>query len=300
MIRQRRPNTHSVSGRMLLPLDFWYHRRQPSILLGLFIIIGLITAYVYYDAGIPLSSPPSLLSTTTAVAATTEPTIVADQKVYDAVATQPGEDPPVFEFLDPVDMTKHMRARHTYQTIDQAHRQGLYHTGVWIHVTDSTGQKLLLLKRGPHLVTCPNSWGLVGEHTNRDETPLETVQRALVEELWGGRNATYTHRVQFLRKITDHPVFYLRDYGPSRQYRIDRQITYLYEVGMKHTSDQVVLELDDEVADHQWISLDDYRQWMQRDATTKNYVDFCHSTITRLGNFALEKLLHTKERQEYY
>lgn len=275
-----------------------------KLLLRLLVLVLLAWCILYHNAGIPrASSAPSLALLTAKTVIVSGTGMPADQKVYDVIPGQMGQTMPVFEFLDSVDMTGYMQPQQHYRNIDETHLQGLYHTGVWIHVTTSSSSlnnsriiQLLLLKRGPHLVTCPNSWGLVGEHTIKAETPLETVQRALVEELWGGSNQSYSEGVEFIRPLTSHPVFYFRDYGPIRQGRIDRQLTYLYEVRMRpRQSDSgstiPYLELDNEVADHQWIALDDYQQWMQRDAAAAaDHVDFCHSTITRLGEFSLEKL----------
>ena len=287
------------------------------------------------------SSSSLLLLRPTGISAATA-TGQATQKVYDVFATNLTSL--YFNFLDFVDMsitpdnsTKkqyNMVPRQEYMTLNDAHLEQLVHTGVWIHVTtdatnggDDDDLQILLLKRGPQLMTCPNMWGLVGEHTNGNETPPETVQRALVEELWGGKGndnkeaiaKIFHSRVAFIRNITEYPVYYYRNYGPSGQYRVDRQVTYLYEVRLKHntsssSSAPAILKLDDEVVDHKWISLTDYRKWMQRDmaaatnSTTsasrkKEYAsrkkeydaqDFCHSTILKLGLFSLERLKTTQ------
>lgn len=210
----------------------------------------------------------------------------ADQKVYDLVS-----DENDFQFLDEIDPDTSLQSKGYYLTIDQAHRQGKFHMGAWIHLTDSSGDKVLLLKRGPNLVTCPNSWGLIGEHTQRDETPLETVQRALVEEVWGGSNATYED-IRWIQNLTEFPVYYYRDYGD----RVDRQLTYVYDVRMKEPAKDIFLKLDDEVADYQWISLDDYKKWMVDDAA-QGHKYFCHTSITELSLLALKQLMLLNRRR---
>mgnify|MGYP007080230390 CR=1 FL=1 len=65
-------------------------------------------------------------------------------------------DYPLFGFMDEVNTSQYLRPA-GYMSLDQTHREGRYHMGAWIFVTDVTGDKVLLLERGPQLVTCPNS-----------------------------------------------------------------------------------------------------------------------------------------------
>ena len=329
MIRKRkRTDSHHVHRKFL------FGNRKSKLTWGILLLLGVAVIVFSPRNGRANESSLSIVASSlwqlpspTGISSATA-TRQATQKVYDIVSTIPNQNPPKFTFLDFLDMsitndtttatrTKpyNIVPRPNYRTLNDAHLEGLVHTGVWIHVTATTTNadsnvQVLLLKRGPQLVTCPNMWGLVGEHTNGNETPRETVQRALMEELWSDEShdniAALVHsRVAFVRPITPRPVYYVRDYGPGHENRVDRQITYLYEVRMRHTRDQVILRLDDEVADHQWISLKSYREWMQRDvaaATTSTssgtslqkdeyYAqDFCHSTILRLGLFSLERL----------
>jgi ADP-ribose pyrophosphatase YjhB (NUDIX family) len=167
-------------------------------------------------------------------------------------------------------------------------------------ITDATGKKVLLLRRGPQVVTCPNSWSVVGEHAMRDETPLKTVQRALVEELWGGNNRSYTRDVGFIKNLTSNPVYYFKDYGPEKENRVDQSPIYLYEVRFKRKHADIALKLDEEAANHQWIDVDELLLWMQRDAIEAKYKDFCDPTISKLIQFLLERLksLHTNQDAE--
>lgn len=45
--------------------------------------------------------------------------------------------------------------------IDAVHRTGAPHRGVWLFVVDSQ-ERVLLVHRSPRMVTCPNTWSLVG------------------------------------------------------------------------------------------------------------------------------------------
>jgi hypothetical protein len=42
---------------------------------------------------------------------------------------------------------------------------------------------LLFLQRSQDVVTCPSTWSVLGEHANRDETPIQSVLRGIQEEL---------------------------------------------------------------------------------------------------------------------
>ena len=205
-------------------------------------------------------------------------------KIYEFVS--PSQE---LKFLEPVDV-KHQVKTVGYLPIDQVHRQEKIHSGAWVVVTDQTGDKVLLLKRGPQLVTCPNTWGLVGEHSNGDESAFQTVQRALVEELWGGSNQTYERDVAFVRSLTVHPLFFLLAYNNQR---VDRQLTFLYEVRFRQPSPQIQLKLDDEVFDHQWINLQDLGKWIHSDKANH---DFCHARLVQLNQIVLQKLLALREK----
>jgi hypothetical protein len=184
---------------------------------------------------------------------------VKTQRVYDF---RSGLSEP--KFLDKVDVDRHLmipssststkQEQEQFQTLDETHLNGRVHTGVWVHVIDSTyvhsnTHRLLLLKRGPQLVTCPSSWGLVGEHTNYFEQPSETTFRAIVEEIFGGGTVLnmvhprsgndggglLRNQVNYyegtnvsaddaenkpnmiidvaIDQLSDHPFYYLRDYG---------------------------------------------------------------------------------------
>jgi 8-oxo-dGTP pyrophosphatase MutT (NUDIX family) len=182
--------------------------------------------------------------------------------------------------------------------IDEVHVKGLVHFGAWIFVTDVTNQKVLLLKRGPQLVTCPNSWSLVGEHALGDESPLTTAERGIAEELGIANHNIGNSRqhkqapVMEVSRLLPYPIYYRRHYGPTNGNRIDRQLTYLWWVRLLRPYQELnnMLTLDEEVADLQWVSLPDLRSWVDRDISKRNtngsspppHLDFCHHTIQEL------------------
>jgi hypothetical protein len=179
----------------------------------------------------------------------------------------------------------------------------MIHCGAWIHVIDSSlsddTAKILSLKRGEKLVTCPSSWGLLGEHTYRDEPAIETVRRAVLEEL----GSTYLDHLDAhgsIRNLTEYPVYYERDYGATNANRIDRQVTCLWLVemnfhkpGSRREQADELLQLDDEVAGHSWLKLDEFEIRVKSDIELKS---FCHDTILTLLMFGIEriKMLRTK------
>ena len=69
--------------------------------------------------------------------------------------------------------------------IDAAHRQGVPHRGVWLHVLTEADGCLLLVHRSPQMVTCPASWSIIGEHNAGREEDSDCARRAVREELPG-------------------------------------------------------------------------------------------------------------------
>lgn len=170
----------------------------------------------------------------------------------------------------------------TLVPIDDAHRQGLLHSGAWIAVLDSDG-KSLVLTRGPHLVTCPNSYSLLGEHTLGSEQPLHTVRRGIKEEL----GSAMLKHIGSIQELPDSPVYYFRDYGISNENRIDRQVTYLWLVEMDLPGALLPLKMDDEVADSDWVDGDTLQSWFtEGNRNMLNNGDtgrrICHVTILSL------------------
>jgi ADP-ribose pyrophosphatase YjhB (NUDIX family) len=210
--------------------------------------------------------------------------------------------------IDPLQELKHFG----FEGIDKTHRNGYLHQGAWIYVLDSSIKgtqepNILLLKRGSELVTCPNKWMLIGEHTFRDESPLYTARRGLREEI-GEAALDYIDKNGSIRKLKSLPVYYERDYGAQNGGRIDRQITYFWIVEMnadksesteRQTFDEWdnLLKFDSEVADHKWMPLKDFADWVLEDAKNSSR-DFCHETIHSFLSLGIDRLNVLREKRE--
>jgi 8-oxo-dGTP pyrophosphatase MutT (NUDIX family) len=212
--------------------------------------------------------------------------------------------------LDPVNPTADVEST-GFVNIDFAHRAGMVHNGNWIalvdsHLSSSNGKqrrehqqqlqqrqpRILLLKRGKDMVTCPNSWALVGEHAYRDEPPIETTRRAIREELGSTFSDLLDSDNASIGTLTEYPLYYERYYGPKNGNRVDRQLTWLWLVEVdleaeKRNGADVSLHLDDEVADHKWVPLDELERWLEADVLLK---DFCHDTIFSLLQLVLKRM----------
>mmetsp|Transcript_18127 Transcript_18127/g.51886 ORF Transcript_18127/g.51886 Transcript_18127/m.51886 type:complete len:276 (-) Transcript_18127:130-957(-) len=188
--------------------------------------------------------------------------------------------PAFLQEVDPDEITKG-----GVVSIDHAHRHGLMHMGAVVLVSDVRGD-VLLLKRGSHLATCPNSWGVLGEHSVSDEGPLDNAKRGVSEEL--GRDAL--DAVSSFNKLTEYPVYMDREFGNNGA--ADRQLLYMWEARMDKTKENIRLGLDEEVADHQWISLSEYLDWIDRDLKKSESAsrDFCCDIVAKIRQFEAERL----------
>uniref|UniRef100_A0A7S4IX81 Nudix hydrolase domain-containing protein n=1 Tax=Odontella aurita TaxID=265563 RepID=A0A7S4IX81_9STRA len=216
---------------------------------------------------------------------TTSPSI-PDVQIFDF---PPGFDEP--SHMDPLDPS--VLLPRGFVGIDTAHRQGRIHVGSIMYVIDTRGL-VLLLRRGPDLVTCPGTWSVVGEHHFRDEEPRDAARRGIIEEL--GR-AFWDGGVEGVSELTPLPLYYIRDYGSANENRVDRQLTYLWEVRLKKDHEVVHLELDEEVADHRWVSLGTFKKWLEDDGADDVFKDFCHETIAILLQQGLDGLENRLDRQ---
>merc|ERR1711957_238700 len=132
-------------------------------------------------------------------------------------------------------------------------------------------------------------WSLLGEHSNVDESSIETVVRGLGEELGLGSPGIDTTDVPGARTLelhpnhnaeekvfvtlqhaTEFPLYYIRHYGPRNDDRVDRQLTYLWSAKFSKNHEEIKWQFDDEVADHTWMSLDAALAWLAEDATKYN------------------------------
>lgn len=228
--------------------------------------------------------------------------IIVILAIWSLVVMGTGEDndQQVFTYQDPSFNQSHLNTvnpqtdlkSNGFMGIDRAHRDGRVHTGSWIYVIDTSlanndsSPRILLLKRDNQLVTCPGTWGLIGEHTYRDESPIATARRAIYEEL-GNRLLVHVQKSGSIRSLTQHPVLYDRHYGPDNGDRIDRQVTYLWLVELnlpvvdRVSAAERLLDLDGEVSEHTWIDLKVLEKWVMNNSTETS-LDFCHSTITSL------------------
>ena len=184
--------------------------------------------------------------------------------------------------LAPINVTNDLVPRSNLYLIDEVHLEGLIHFGAWIWISDSEG-KVLVLKRGPHLVTCPNSYGLLGEHTLGRENPRQTWRRAITEEL----GASMLRHIKSVKLLQEVPLYYFRDYGAQNSNRIDRQLTYLWWIKMDRPGTLLPLKLDSEVSHHDWIEAETLQMWFDEAhdniARSRSVGDrMCHDTIVTL------------------
>jgi hypothetical protein len=192
------------------------------------------------------------------------------------------------EHLTPINATGDLSARSALSSIDEAHRQGLIHSGAWMWIEDVDG-KVLVLKRSPHLVTCPNSYSLVGEHAQGFEVPYETWRRAIREELG---EAMLGH-IKSVEHLQGSPVYYFRDYGIQNSNRIDRQLTYLWWIKMDKVGSQLPIKPDVEIAHHDWIDTRTLQDWLNEahnnlSSTGSVGSRLCHETIVTLWETVLK------------
>jgi isopentenyldiphosphate isomerase len=187
------------------------------------------------------------------------------------------------------------------ESIDAAHRNGILHTGGILFVMDVAG-KFLVMKRSSSVVTCPDTWSIVGEHSIVGEDANSLPIRALDEEL--GLVASDVGAA--IQNLTEHPLYYIRKYGARNGNRIDRQVTYLWLVTLPKSQQEINWRLDHEVADKKWISLEVFDHWLQADEANDAAFnesneekegddgppngDFCHRTIRSLLRLGITRL----------
>jgi isopentenyldiphosphate isomerase len=220
--------------------------------------------------------------------------------------------------------------------IDVAHRRGYLHTGHCLFIMDASGL-FLFLKRSSDVVTCPSTWSILGEHSIANEEARDTVVRGMEEELglkqqqvvrreanddyyYGEIDSSSSFTAEFqtidkniihvaIQNITQYPLYYIRRYGPRLDNRIDSQVTYLWLARLPKRHEEIHIKLDEEVADHKWISLTEFSNWIEADAARDNddkevkqhpldgirddgppNGDFCHHTIRSLYAKGLDHL----------
>uniref|UniRef100_A0A7S3B1E2 Nudix hydrolase domain-containing protein n=1 Tax=Haptolina ericina TaxID=156174 RepID=A0A7S3B1E2_9EUKA len=193
----------------------------------------------------------------------------------------------------------------TVAPIGRVHSRGLLHRGVWLFVTDPR-QRILLIQRSRKVVTCPDAWGIVGEHSAPSrETWEATARRALHEELGVSKWASV--KVDMLGK----PVLFRSDYGiegglasvNKHQRKRDVQATAILVASLP-ASVAYSLSTDTEVNATRWVTRSLLNMELRTDAwavgSTLIYNDtspgeippsiFCNAKIRDLLQLALNRL----------
>jgi 8-oxo-dGTP pyrophosphatase MutT (NUDIX family) len=108
-------------------------------------------------------------------------------------------------------------------------------------VLENARGEVLFLRRAADETFAPGLWGFPGGHIEPGETPGETVERELVEEIGGALSRTL-----------------LRRFGPVR----DTLYGGIYEVHLFHYragGGEVVLNAEHDA--HAWVTREDYRRY---------------------------------------
>lgn len=148
---------------------------------------------------------------------------------YSTIATQHSSLYPVMEHIDASIDGKANSSMESIVSIHDAHSLSMPHRGVWLYIVNENDE-LLLSKRTADTVTCPNTWNVQGEHTNFQETYLETAYRGLKEEL-GLSKA----RVASIVPLFKDPLFLDIVYnGPNYKRDLQWTMSYLVRVKQKY------------------------------------------------------------------
>lgn len=205
---------------------------------------------------------------------------------------------------------EHLLSRNTVVPIHDAHSQGWLHRGIWLAVlrhaaADNNNHdifkantyQMLLLKRAPTLATCPNSWSLVGEHSDAGETWMQTARRALVEELHiniasddnhhhqqqRSSFANQTNRNTIFNLVPGHSILVHSHYQDVQRRELQATGLLAIVLDSAHWSK---LQPDNEVAKISWLTLN--RSWYG--------LELCNPDITALAHLLGRQL----ERRGYF
>ncbi|CAJ1890209.1 unnamed protein product [Cylindrotheca closterium] len=203
------------------------------------------------------------------------------------------------QHLESVDVQAEISTLHKkkYIPIDEIHKFGYIHTGAWMVVLDTNttmqDAKILMLKRSAHVVTCPNYWSLLGEHSNRDEEPTDFAIRGMREEMGEQFYRQFLHTGGKIKPLLNHPIFFKRDYDTPDGKRMDRQINYIFTIEMNTPS--AVLEklskVDNDAAEVAWVTKHEIEQWLTETENEK----FCHNATRALVRRIMEELNHLEQ-----
>ena len=240
-------------------------------------------------------------TTTTTTKTTIQKTISQERlEVYDFVSTQHQEHPPPHLTRIHKDQIHVRPEDESLLPLDTIHREALLHRGVWMMLVD-TDDRMLVLKRGAQLVTCPNAWTLVGEHQKDRESSQETMLRGIQEEL-GSFLLGHIQRIHPLVP-DDDPLLYYREYGPTNDNRVDNQLTHVAWIQLDLPADSIELDIDEEVAEYGWKSVEEIRGWFREahenlEATGETGDLVCHETVLSLWEYMVGRYIELKGQVE--
>ena len=135
--------------------------------------------------------------------------------------------------------------------------EGQYHLGADIWIINSEN-KILIQKRSPQKVLCPNVWAMTGGSVIKGESSRQTIERETMEELGIKLN---TEKAQLLKRIKSDDVW-------IDTYFIKQDID-LRKIKMQ----------EDEVCDIKWATYDEIEQIFQEGKFMRNRWEFVRDII---------------------
>ena len=139
--------------------------------------------------------------------------------------------------------------------LDEVHRQARTHRGVWVFVVNVAGQ-VLLLRRPTTMMTCPDTWSVVGEHNQPGESYLQAGRRGVAEELGWSLEQVAGMDVTLLGA----PTFFEQRYqGAARSgavARTDRQHSAYALLRLPASGAPPMAPARDEVSARRWVPLE--------------------------------------------
>lgn len=161
-------------------------------------------------------------------------------------------------------------------SINTAHKQGLLHRGIWVAVLRRNKRmeghhEILLLRRAATLKTCPNAWGLCGEHSDPGEEWADTARRAIQEEL-----DLDDSQLSVVNLLPGQSVLVRTPYTDLG--RRELQATGILAVVV--TAEEANrIQPDDEVAEMKWVPIDKLET-----------IHACNAEISALAKFVGQRL----------
>jgi len=180
--------------------------------------------------------------------------------------------------------------------IDDAHRRGVMHKGVWLHVL-TLDNHLLLLRRSSSMATCAGGLSIVGEHSWLGESDERCARRALREELPGLAARAAASATASLHPLRAVPRWFLYDYPDDL--RRDRALISEWLLTLSINGTQAQALLRQQAAEHaeasemRFVSIAEYaRRLLQEShsfcapgllpsALVDSVADVCHVLRTK-------------------